>query len=59
LTKLSKAISFCADILPTIAHDSVAILGGPHLWYLVLIGRRDTSTASNDDANTNLFERFS
>jgi len=31
VTKLSKAISFCADILPTIARDFVAILGGPHL----------------------------
>jgi len=58
LTKLAKAISFCADILPIIARDYVAILGSPHLRYSVLIGRRDTSIASNDAANTNLPKRF-
>ncbi|KAK7333147.1 hypothetical protein VNO80_29911 [Phaseolus coccineus] len=44
----------CADILATAARDSVAILGGPNLWYSVLLGRRDARNASKDAANTNL-----
>ncbi|KAL0537661.1 hypothetical protein IC582_026644 [Cucumis melo] len=42
----------CADILAVAARDSVAILGGPN--YKVLVGRRDSRTASVDDANRNL-----
>lgn len=39
----------CADILAVAARDSVNILGGK--WYQVLLGRRDSLTASFDDAN--------
>ncbi|XP_019162808.1 PREDICTED: cationic peroxidase 1-like [Ipomoea nil] len=42
----------CADILTVAARDSVVVLGGP-TWN-VLLGRRDSTTASKDDANTNL-----
>ncbi|KAJ1412207.1 Secretory peroxidase [Sesbania bispinosa] len=44
----------CADILAIAARDSVSILGGPHYWYQVLLGRRDARTASRDTANANL-----
>ncbi|KAG6544395.1 hypothetical protein Mapa_014229 [Marchantia paleacea] len=40
----------CADILALVARDSVFQLGGP-TWE-VLLGRRDSLTASRDDANT-------
>lgn len=33
-------------------------MGGPHLWYKVLLGRRDARTASKDAANTNLPAAF-
>lgn len=49
-----RPVVSCADILATAARDSIAILGGPHLWYPVLLGRRDSRTASKDAANTNL-----
>ncbi|XP_010264470.1 PREDICTED: peroxidase P7-like [Nelumbo nucifera] len=42
----------CADILAVAARDSVATLGGPS--YQVLVGRRDSRTASRDDANNNI-----
>ncbi|KAK7305505.1 hypothetical protein VNO77_43411 [Canavalia gladiata] len=49
-----RPVVSCADILAIAARDSVAILGGPHLWYNVLLGRKDAKTASRDAANTNL-----
>ncbi|KAG4974634.1 hypothetical protein JHK87_031455 [Glycine soja] len=49
-----RPVVSCADILATAARDSVAILGGPHLRYSVLLGRRDARTASKDAANANL-----
>ncbi|XP_061339523.1 peroxidase RIP1-like [Gastrolobium bilobum] len=49
-----RPVVSCADILAIAARDSIAILGGPHLWYNVLLGRRDARTASKDAANTNL-----
>ncbi|KAA8517502.1 hypothetical protein F0562_017868 [Nyssa sinensis] len=42
----------CADILTVAARDSVVALGGPN-WN-VLLGRRDSTTASLNAANTNL-----
>lgn len=44
----------CADILAIAARDSIAIYGGPHYWYQVLLGRRDARTASKAAANSNL-----
>ncbi|OVA17246.1 Plant peroxidase [Macleaya cordata] len=42
----------CADILAVAARDSVAALGGP--TYQVLLGRKDSKTASMNDANNDL-----
>ncbi|KAJ0979234.1 hypothetical protein J5N97_014708 [Dioscorea zingiberensis] len=42
----------CADILAVAARDSVVALGGPS--YEVLLGRKDSRTASMDAANANL-----
>ncbi|XP_008776455.1 peroxidase 70-like [Phoenix dactylifera] len=42
----------CADILAIAARDSVAALGGPP--YMVLLGRRDSRTASLNDANNDI-----
>ncbi|XP_066351191.1 peroxidase 2-like isoform X2 [Miscanthus floridulus] len=42
----------CADILAVAARDSVATLGGPP--YTVLLGRRDSTTASLSQANSDL-----
>ncbi|KAL6902186.1 hypothetical protein ACP4OV_005062 [Aristida adscensionis] len=42
----------CADILAIVAHDSVVALGGPS--YTVLLGRRDSTTASLSQANSDL-----
>nr|AII99880.1 peroxidase [Cicer arietinum] len=42
----------CADILSVAARDSVVALGGPS--WTVQLGRRDSTTASLDSANTNL-----
>eukprot|EP00253_Pinus_taeda_P000904 PITA_00904 len=42
----------CADILAIAAHDSVVQLGGP--TWTVLLGRRDSTTASLSAANNNI-----
>ncbi|KAK1272269.1 Cationic peroxidase 1 [Acorus gramineus] len=42
----------CADVLAVAARDSVATLGGPA--YPVLLGRKDSRTASRDAANANI-----
>ncbi|KAI7983597.1 Peroxidase 4 [Camellia lanceoleosa] len=42
----------CADILAIAARDSVNILGAP--WYQVQLGRRDSLTASLNDANNDI-----
>ncbi|KAL6894664.1 hypothetical protein ACP4OV_008762 [Aristida adscensionis] len=42
----------CADILAVAARDSVAQLGGP--YWTVLLGRRDSTTASASLANSDL-----
>jgi peroxidase len=47
----------CADILAIAARDSVNILGGP--CYNVLLGRKDSLTASLADANADIPSPFS
>ncbi|OAY71943.1 Cationic peroxidase 1 [Ananas comosus] len=47
----------CADILAVVARDSVVALGGP-AW-TVLLGRRDSTTASLSTANSDLPSPFS
>ncbi|KAF0907513.1 hypothetical protein E2562_018332, partial [Oryza meyeriana var. granulata] len=42
----------CADILAVAARDSVVALGGPS--WTVLLGRRDSTTASEAQANRDL-----
>ncbi|GAB2281946.1 NAD(+) salvage pathway protein [Dionaea muscipula] len=42
----------CADILALASRDGVFLLGGPS--WTVLLGRRDSTTASLSEANTNL-----
>eukprot|EP00249_Psilotum_nudum_P032944 c49206_g1_i1 orf=337-1326(-) len=42
----------CADILAIAARDSVMLAGGPSWW--VLLGRRDSTTASQAAANQNI-----
>nr|GMD40016.1 cationic peroxidase 1-like [Ipomoea batatas] len=42
----------CADILTVVARDSVVELGGPS--WKVLLGRRDSTTASLSDANMDI-----
>ncbi|XP_017697068.2 cationic peroxidase 1-like [Phoenix dactylifera] len=48
----SENVVSCADILAVAARDSVVALGGSS--YDVLLGRRDSTTASKDAANTNI-----
>ncbi|GLJ14619.1 hypothetical protein SUGI_0236580 [Cryptomeria japonica] len=47
----------CADILAVATRDSVVQLGGPS--WTVMLGRRDSRTASLNDANNNLPGPFS
>uniref|UniRef100_A0A0E0QCR6 peroxidase n=1 Tax=Oryza rufipogon TaxID=4529 RepID=A0A0E0QCR6_ORYRU len=47
----SQTVS-CADILAVAARDSVVALGGPS--WTVLLGRRDSTTANESQANTDL-----
>ncbi|KAL9256553.1 Peroxidase 4-like protein [Drosera capensis] len=47
----------CADILALAARDGVFLLGGPS--WTVLLGRRDSTTASLTDANNDLPSPFS
>ncbi|RWW31906.1 hypothetical protein BHE74_00039812 [Ensete ventricosum] len=47
-----QATVSCADILALAARDGVALLGGP--TWRVQLGRRDATTASQSDANSNL-----
>ncbi|CAK9165362.1 unnamed protein product [Ilex paraguariensis] len=46
----------CADILAVAARDSVVALGGP--TWKVQLGRRDSTTASRTDANTDIPSPF-
>ncbi|KAL3715270.1 hypothetical protein ACJRO7_007067 [Eucalyptus globulus] len=50
--KLCPGVVSCADILAVAARDSVVILDGPS-WQ-VQLGRRDSTTASLNDANIDL-----
>jgi peroxidase len=50
--KLCPGVVSCADILAIAARDSVVILGGQS-WD-VKVGRRDSTTASFNDANNNI-----
>ncbi|MFY2203335.1 peroxidase [Escherichia coli] len=50
-SECSQTVS-CADILAVAARDSVVALGGP--TWTVLLGRRDATNASIDDANSDL-----
>ncbi|WOL02080.1 hypothetical protein Cni_G10799 [Canna indica] len=47
-----QATVSCADILALAARDGVSLLGGPK--WAVQLGRRDATTASQSDANSNL-----
>ncbi|XP_068667607.1 peroxidase P7-like [Aristolochia californica] len=50
--KACPGVVSCADILALAAHESVVELGGPS-WG-VLLGRRDSKTASQNAANSNI-----
>ncbi|KAK4419844.1 Peroxidase 4 [Sesamum alatum] len=52
LESLCPGIVSCADILAVAARDSVAAVGGP--FWAVPLGRRDSTTASLDAANTDI-----
>ncbi|KAL3733094.1 hypothetical protein ACJRO7_022593 [Eucalyptus globulus] len=52
LEEQCPGIVSCADILAVAAHDSVAALGGP--TWTVQLGRRDSTTASLKDANSDV-----
>ncbi|XP_050383546.1 cationic peroxidase 1-like [Argentina anserina] len=52
LESLCPGVFSCADILSVAARDSVVALGGPS--WTVPLGRRDSTTASLSDANTNI-----
>ncbi|XP_061349037.1 peroxidase RIP1-like isoform X2 [Gastrolobium bilobum] len=47
-----KPVVSCADILAVASRDSVVALGGP--TWKVRLGRRDSTTASRDDANADI-----
>ncbi|GAB4833199.1 NAD(+) salvage pathway protein [Ancistrocladus abbreviatus] len=49
---LCPGVVSCADILAVAARDSVVALGGPS--WTVLLGRRDSTTASLSAANSNI-----
>eukprot|EP01018_Ginkgo_biloba_P015190 Gb_08055 [translate_table: standard] len=50
--KVCSGVVSCADILAIAARDSVVQLGGP--CWTVLLGRRDSTTASLSGANNNI-----
>jgi peroxidase len=50
--KSCSGVVSCADILAIAARDSVVELGGPS--WTVMLGRRDSTTASLSGANTNI-----
>ncbi|XVE80783.1 hypothetical protein DITRI_Ditri15bG0008100 [Diplodiscus trichospermus] len=52
LENLCAGVVSCADIVAVAARDSVVALGGPS--WAVLLGRRDSTTASLNAANSNL-----
>ncbi|KAL0419284.1 UNVERIFIED_CONTAM: Cationic peroxidase 1 [Sesamum radiatum] len=52
LESLCPGVVSCADILAVAARDSVAAVGGP--FWTVPLGRRDSTTASLDAANTDI-----
>ncbi|CAL5389976.1 unnamed protein product [Camellia sinensis] len=47
-----RPVVSCADILAVAARDSVVALGGP--TWMVQLGRRDSTTASQSEANTDI-----
>ncbi|XP_042490243.1 cationic peroxidase 1-like [Macadamia integrifolia] len=57
LESICPGVVSCADILAVAARDSVVALGGSS--WTVPLGRRDSTTASLTDANTNLPSPFS
>ncbi|KAI4331581.1 hypothetical protein MLD38_029758 [Melastoma candidum] len=52
LESVCPGVVSCADILAVTARDSVVALGGPS--WTVQLGRRDSTTASLSDANSNI-----
>ncbi|XP_021290322.1 cationic peroxidase 1-like [Herrania umbratica] len=52
LESLCPGVVSCADIVAVAARDSVVALGGPS--WSVLLGRRDSTTASLNAANSNI-----
>nr|AKN79300.1 peroxidase 7 [Betula platyphylla] len=50
--KVCAGVVSCADILAVVARDSVVALGGPS--WTVQLGRRDSTTSSASDANSNI-----
>ncbi|XP_020521673.1 cationic peroxidase 1 isoform X2 [Amborella trichopoda] len=52
LESLCPGVVSCADILAVAARDSVVVLGGS--TWTVLLGRRDSTTASQSAANSNI-----
>uniref|UniRef100_A0A3Q7H164 peroxidase n=1 Tax=Solanum lycopersicum TaxID=4081 RepID=A0A3Q7H164_SOLLC len=52
IEKLCPGIVSCADIIAVAARDSVVLLGGPS--WTVELGRRDSTTASLDTANSDI-----
>ncbi|GKV29782.1 hypothetical protein SLEP1_g38681 [Rubroshorea leprosula] len=52
LENLCPGVVSCADILAVAARDSIVALGGPS--WTVLLGRRDSTTASQSAVNSNI-----